>query len=186
MTTFFPFSVAASPTKTLSSRAPNSTWGYTRTASLARFNQPLEKATSASLAALEAANEGVKLLLAGNPQAALPLFLRQVELDPNLGGAYEGIGAANGALHHYDRMAASFTRAYQLRDRMTEKNRLNIELLYYSHVTGNLTKPTAFYFGLWNSFLAMYSFILICRRHCLSSASSNARPTQRMRRRGWG
>jgi tetratricopeptide (TPR) repeat protein len=37
-------------------------------------------------------------------------------------------------------MAASFTRAYQLRDRMTEKDRLNIELLYYSDVTGELDK----------------------------------------------
>jgi len=47
---------------------------------------------------------------------------------------------ANGALGHYDLMAASFTRAYQLRDRMTEKDRLNIELLYYSDVTGELDK----------------------------------------------
>jgi len=106
--------------------------------SLARFNQPLEKATSASLEALQTGNKGVKLFLAGDPQAALSLFQREVELDPNLAVTYEGIGAANGALGHYDLMVAAFTRAYQLRDRMTEKNRLNIELLYYSDVTGEL------------------------------------------------
>ena len=108
--------------------------------SLARFNQPLEKALSPSLEALQTGNEGVKLFLAGDPQAALPLFQREVELDPNLAVTYEGIGAANEALGHYDLMAASWTRAYQLRDRMTEKNRLNIELLYYNSVTGELDK----------------------------------------------
>jgi hypothetical protein len=42
--------------------------------SLARFNQPLEIATSASLEALQTGTEGRKLFQAGNPQAALPCF----------------------------------------------------------------------------------------------------------------
>jgi eukaryotic-like serine/threonine-protein kinase len=50
--------------------------------SLARFNQPLEIATSASLEALQAGTEGTKLFLAGNPQAALTLYQRGIELDP--------------------------------------------------------------------------------------------------------
>src|SRR6202162_3361487 len=108
--------------------------------SLARFNQPLEKATSASLEALQTGKEGTKLFLAGKPQAALPLYQRGIELDPDLALTYEGIGAANGALGHYDLMAASFTRAYQLRDRMTEKDRLNTDVLYYNGVTGELDK----------------------------------------------
>src|SRR5580658_7166407 len=108
--------------------------------SLARFNQPLEKATSASLEALQTGAQGTKLFLAGNPEAALPLYQRGIELDPDLALTYEGIGMANGVLNHYDLMAASVTRAYQLRDRMTEKDRLNAEYLYYSGVTGELEK----------------------------------------------
>jgi serine/threonine protein kinase/tetratricopeptide (TPR) repeat protein len=108
--------------------------------SLARFNQPLEKATSASLEALQIGTEGTKLLLAGNPQAALPLYQRGIELDPDLALTYEGIGAANDFLHHYDLMKASYTRAYQLRDRMTEKDRVNAAYLYYVKVTGELDK----------------------------------------------
>jgi eukaryotic-like serine/threonine-protein kinase len=108
--------------------------------SLARFNQPLEKATSASLEALQTGTEGTKLLLAGNPQAALPLYQRGIELDPDLALTYEGIGVANSELDHYDLAAASFTRAYQLRDRMTEKDRLNTHFLYYNNVTGELDK----------------------------------------------
>jgi DNA-binding winged helix-turn-helix (wHTH) protein/Flp pilus assembly protein TadD len=108
--------------------------------SLARFNQPLEKATSASLEALQTGAEGTKLFLAGDPAAALPLYQRGIELDPDLALTYEGIGAANHALRHYDLVAAPWTRAYQLRDRMTEKDRLNAEYLYYNSVTGELDK----------------------------------------------
>jgi DNA-binding winged helix-turn-helix (wHTH) protein len=108
--------------------------------SLARFNQPLEKATSASLEALQTGAEGTKLFLAGDPQAALSLYQRGIELDPDLALTYEGIGMANGFLGHYDLMAAAVTRAYQLRNRMTEKDRLNAEYLYYSGVTGELDK----------------------------------------------
>jgi eukaryotic-like serine/threonine-protein kinase len=108
--------------------------------SLARFNQPLEKATSASLEALQTGKEGTKLFLAGNPQAALPLYQRGIELDPDLALAYEAIGAANASLGHNDLMAASYSRAYQLRDRMTEKDRLNTDFLYYTNVTGELNK----------------------------------------------
>ena len=108
--------------------------------SLTRFNQPLEKATSASLEALQTGTQGTKLFLAGNPQAALPLYHRTIELDPELALTYEGIGAANEALGHYDLAVAAITRAYQLRDRMTEKDRLNAEYLYYDAVTGELDK----------------------------------------------
>jgi DNA-binding winged helix-turn-helix (wHTH) protein/Flp pilus assembly protein TadD len=108
--------------------------------SLARFNQPLEKATSASLVALQTGAEGTRLFLAGNPHAALPLYQRGIELDPDLALTYEGIGAANGVLGHYELMAAFYTRAYQLRGRMTEKDRLNIDYLYYNIVTGEVDK----------------------------------------------
>src|SRR5260370_35386885 len=59
--------------------------------SLARFNQPLEKATSASLEALQTGTEGTKLFLAGTPQAALPLYQMGSELAPDLALTYEGI-----------------------------------------------------------------------------------------------
>lgn len=108
--------------------------------SLVRFNQPLEIATSASPEALQESTEGWKLFLAGNPQAALPLLQRGVELDPDFAILYEEIGDANAALTRYDLMATEMMRAYQLRDRMTEKDRLNTDYLYYSHATGELDK----------------------------------------------
>jgi DNA-binding winged helix-turn-helix (wHTH) protein/Tfp pilus assembly protein PilF len=108
--------------------------------SLARFNQQLEKALSSSPEALQAAAQGGKRYLAGDVEGALKLYQRAVELDPNYGFIYGAIGTAHGALGHYDLEAASFARAYQLSGRMTEKNRLSVELIYYSNVTGELDK----------------------------------------------
>jgi len=111
--------------------------------SLARFNQPLEKALSASLEALQAGAEGTKLHYAGDVAGALKLYQRTIELDPNLALTYEGMGAAYYNLGNTELSEASFTRAYQLRDRLTEKDRLNAEIVYYSRVTGDWEKASS-------------------------------------------
>ena len=108
--------------------------------SLARFNQPLEKALSASLEALQAGAEGTKLHLAGDLAGAVKLYQRAVELDPNLALTYEGLGAAYSNFRNTELSDASFTRAYQLRDRLTEKDRLNAEANYYADVIGDWEK----------------------------------------------
>ena len=108
--------------------------------SLARFNQPLEKALSASLEALQAASQGGKLYLAGDAEGALKLFQRAVELDPNLALGYGRMGAAYLFLGNTELSEAAYTRAYQLRDRLTEKDRLGAEITYYSNVIGDWEK----------------------------------------------
>jgi eukaryotic-like serine/threonine-protein kinase len=108
--------------------------------SLARFNQPLEKATSTSLEALQTGAEGTKLFLAGHAEDALKLYQQAVELDPNLALMHGRLGAAYLFLGNTELSAASYTRAYQLRDRLTEKDRLNTEIAYYGRVTGDWEK----------------------------------------------
>jgi serine/threonine protein kinase/Flp pilus assembly protein TadD len=108
--------------------------------SLARFNQPLEKATSASLEALQTGAQGTKLFLAGKAEGALKLYQQAVELDPNLALMHGRMGAAYLFLGNTKLSAASYTRAYQLRDRLTEKDRLNSEIAYYGRVTGDWEK----------------------------------------------
>jgi serine/threonine protein kinase/tetratricopeptide (TPR) repeat protein len=109
-------------------------------ASLARFNQPLEKALSASLEALQAGAEGTKLHYAGDVAGALKLYQRAIELDPNLALTYEGMGVAYSFLGNTKLTEASYTRGYQLRDRLTEKDRLNTEINYYAGVIGDWEK----------------------------------------------
>ena len=108
--------------------------------SLARFNQPLEKAMSASLEALQMGVEANQLFLAGNTAGALKLNQQGVELDPNFAVMYWRMGAAYLFLGNTELSAASYTRAYQLRDRMTEKGRMGIEIDYFGWVTGDWEK----------------------------------------------
>lgn len=108
--------------------------------SLARFNQPLEKALSASLEALQVSTQGSKLYLAGDSEGALKLYQQAVELDPNLAVIHGRMGAAYLFAGNTELSAASYTRAYQLRDRLTEKDRLNTEIDYYGRVTGDWEK----------------------------------------------
>jgi eukaryotic-like serine/threonine-protein kinase len=108
--------------------------------SLARFNQPLGKALSPSLEALQAGAQGLKLSLAGDVEGGLKLYQRAVELDPNLALMYERMGATYLFLGNTELSEASYTRAYQLRDRLTEKDRLYAEITYYSYVIGDWEK----------------------------------------------
>jgi eukaryotic-like serine/threonine-protein kinase len=108
--------------------------------SLTRFNQPLETALSPSLEALQAAAQGHKLALAGDAEGGLKLFQRAIELDPNLALAHARMGAAYLFLGKTESSEASYTRAYQLRDRLTEKDRLGAEVTYYSNVIGDWEK----------------------------------------------
>ncbi len=108
--------------------------------SVARFNQPLEKALGSSLEALQAVTQGLKLALAGNSQGGLKLFQRAVELDPNLAVAYGRLGATYLFLGNTELSEAAYTRGYQLRDRLTEKGRLGAEINYYSTVIGDWEK----------------------------------------------
>jgi DNA-binding winged helix-turn-helix (wHTH) protein len=109
-------------------------------ASLARFNQPLEQALSPSLEALQAATQGGKLYLTGDAEGSLKLFQRAVELDPNFAVGYGRLGAASLFLGNAELSQASYTHAYQLRDRLTEKDRLHFEITYYSNVIGDWEK----------------------------------------------
>jgi tetratricopeptide (TPR) repeat protein len=108
--------------------------------SLARFNQPLEKATSGSVEALQTGAEGARLFLAGKAEGALKLYQQAVELDPNLALMHGRMGAASLFLGNTELSAASYTRAYQLRDRLTEKDRMSTEIDYYGRVTGDWEK----------------------------------------------
>jgi len=109
-------------------------------ASLARFNQPLDEALSPSIEALQVGTMGYKRHLAGDFKGAISYYQRAVELDPNLAPTYEGLGAAYHELGDESLTVSAITKAYQLRNRMTEASRLETEYLYYAWVTRDLDK----------------------------------------------
>jgi DNA-binding winged helix-turn-helix (wHTH) protein len=108
--------------------------------SLAEFDKPLEQATSQSPEAVQQLAVGYKRHLALDLQGAIQHYQRATELDPDFGLAYAALGAAQSALSEFSFAAAAEKKAYDLRTRMTEQTRFQVEDLYYDDVTGEQEK----------------------------------------------
>jgi eukaryotic-like serine/threonine-protein kinase len=121
-------------------------------ASLARFNKPLEEALSSSVEALQVGTLGYKRHIGGDFKGAISYYQRALELDPNLAPTYEGLGAAYRSSDESDLAVSAYTRAYELRARMTEPSRLQMEYLYYAWVTGEREKALSVLLQLVQTF----------------------------------
>jgi tetratricopeptide (TPR) repeat protein len=104
--------------------------------SLHQFDALLERTTS-SLEALQAYSLGYEEKKKGRFLQAIPLFRRAVELDPNFAYAYAELGVLCRDTRQ-PRLAADYaTKAYLLRDRTSEREKLHITSLYHDFVTGD-------------------------------------------------
>ncbi|MBV9343339.1 MAG: hypothetical protein JO159_20940 [Acidobacteria bacterium] len=109
-------------------------------ASVKKFDVPLEQETTPSLEALKAYGLGRKTEAEKGVGAALPFFERAVELDPEFASALEALGVMYINLGDTDRGNQYVTRAFNLRDRASERERLRISALYYQYVVGEFDK----------------------------------------------
>jgi eukaryotic-like serine/threonine-protein kinase len=114
-------------------------------ASVQRFDAPLQQETTSSLEALKADSLAQKAVDEKGPTAALPFFRRAIELDPNFASAIEGVGIMYSNLGQIDRANEYLTRAFNLRDRASEREKLHITSQYYQNVTGELDKAAETY-----------------------------------------
>ena len=89
-------------------------------ASVERHSAPLAEATTPSVEALKAYSTGMKVVLSSGNEAAIPFFRRAVEIDPKFAMAYAELGLSYSATGESVRSAESTTRAWQLRDRVSE------------------------------------------------------------------
>jgi serine/threonine protein kinase/Tfp pilus assembly protein PilF/TolB-like protein len=113
-------------------------------ASLRNFSRPLDEATSSSPEALQAFTQARKAQREG-PPAALPYLKHAVELDPNFAAAYAALGVTYHNLGEVSLAMQNMTTAYQLRNRLPDLQRLDIEAHYYADVTGELEKAIEVY-----------------------------------------
>jgi tetratricopeptide (TPR) repeat protein len=104
-----------------------------------KFDLPLE-ATTPSLEALKAFSEGHRTARRTGDAEAIPFYKRAIELDPNFAMAYSALGTSYFNLNQGDLAAENATKAYQLRDRVSELERYRISTTYYHTVTGELQK----------------------------------------------
>ncbi len=105
-----------------------------------KFDVPLEQATTSSLEALKALSLGKKASDEKGAAAGLPYDLRAIELDPNFAMAYRALGIDYTSLSELGRASEYFSKAFQLREHASEREKLTIEAEYYSYVTGELDK----------------------------------------------
>jgi eukaryotic-like serine/threonine-protein kinase len=111
-----------------------------------KFDTPLPQATTPSLEALQAYSLGQKAGVEKNDSAAaVHLFQQAIRLDPNFAMAYVHLGACYTNLGETSLAYASTKKAYELRDRVSEREKLNIEGRYYVDVRRNLEKVRQVY-----------------------------------------
>jgi len=107
--------------------------------SIQRFDAPLELTTS-SLEALKAYSLGFEQAGRGRLLEAIAFYKRATELDPNFASAYSGLAAQYGNTGQPKLAAENAERAFALRERVSELEKLRIAYLYYSLGTGEMEK----------------------------------------------
>jgi serine/threonine protein kinase/tetratricopeptide (TPR) repeat protein len=116
-------------------------------ASVQKFDVPVE-ATTPSLEVLKAYSMGITTGRTKGDAEAIPFMKRAIELDPNFAMAYTGIAVEYSNLGRADLAAANARKAYDLRDRVSERERYRISAFYFDKVTGEIEKATEAY-ELW-------------------------------------
>jgi serine/threonine protein kinase/tetratricopeptide (TPR) repeat protein len=116
--------------------------------SVQKFDVPLEQATTNSLEALKDYTLGRKTAHEKGDVEAIPFEKRAIDLDPNFAMAYNGLGVYYSNLNQPSLAADYLKKAFDLRDRVTEREKFHITSLYYDIVTGELEKANQSY-ELW-------------------------------------
>jgi eukaryotic-like serine/threonine-protein kinase len=116
--------------------------------SVQKYATPVEEATTPSLDALKVYSLGRKTQYARGDTAALPFYKRAAELDPNFARAYVSMSGAYSNLNEIERATENARKAYELRGKVSERERLSIEANYYLTATGELEKAEQTY-QLW-------------------------------------
>jgi eukaryotic-like serine/threonine-protein kinase len=105
-----------------------------------KYATPVQEATTSSLEALKAYSLGQKTALAKGFTAGRPFFQRAMDLDPNFALAYASMGATYFDLSEGGRGAEFIRKAYDLREKVSERERFMIEAVYYYYLTRELEK----------------------------------------------
>jgi serine/threonine protein kinase/Flp pilus assembly protein TadD len=109
--------------------------------SVQKYDTPLEQETTSSLDALHAMNLGMNsAVVLGDSVGAIPFYKRAVEIDPKFAMAYMYLGFMYGNIGEDRQSAANLTKAFELREHVSERERFMIEGAYYNNAAGDLDK----------------------------------------------
>jgi tetratricopeptide (TPR) repeat protein len=99
--------------------------------SVQRFDKPLAEASTSSLEALKAFSLGEAQRARGEELSSIPFYKRAIELDPNFALAYARLGAVYSNMSEPELSEQYQTKAFELRDRAGEREKLYIMGHYY-------------------------------------------------------
>ncbi|HEV8485212.1 MAG TPA: protein kinase [Blastocatellia bacterium] len=108
--------------------------------SIQRFDRPLEQATTSKLEAFQAYALGNGLAASARFMESIPVLERAVEIDPDFATAYSMLSVMHNVTGRPRRAAEYAEKAYALRDRVSEYEKLRITSRYHGFVNGDETK----------------------------------------------
>jgi tetratricopeptide (TPR) repeat protein/predicted Ser/Thr protein kinase len=109
-------------------------------ATVQKFDVPLSQATTSSLEALKAFSLGVGASLRKSTTQSIAYYQRAIQLDPNFAAAYRGLANDYASLAETSRASQYLGKAFELRARASEREKLAIAADYYRFVSGELYK----------------------------------------------
>jgi serine/threonine protein kinase/Tfp pilus assembly protein PilF len=118
-------------------------------ATVEKHSTPFAEATTLSLEALKAYSTAMKVVVSAGNSAAIPFLQHAVEIDPKFAMAYAQMGVSYSTIGESLLASESTTKAWLLRDRVSDRERFFIDFTYDRQVTGNLEKAYQT-LELWN------------------------------------
>ncbi|MGA2263251.1 MAG: serine/threonine-protein kinase [Acidobacteriota bacterium] len=106
--------------------------------SIKQFNAPLEQATTSSLEALQVFSVGNELSRKGDYFGAIGLYRQATELDPNFALAHERLSGMYYNTSQQQLMREAGRRGYDLKDRVSAREKLRIASWFFSRCIGNV------------------------------------------------
>ena len=111
-----------------------------------RRKHPLEQVTTASLEALNLYTQGLRAVNAGDDDHAVELFAAAIGQDSTFAMAWRKLGTVLGNnFEQRDRAVEALTKAYEYRDRLTDRERAYAASLYHMSVTGERERAISAY-----------------------------------------
>lgn len=114
-------------------------------ASVQRYDANIEQATTPSLEALKAYSQGVTTRRMQGDFESVPFFRRAIQIDPEFALAHARLGTVLANLGERTEAEKAATRAYELREKVSERERLYIEARYYTTVAHDDAKAIEVY-----------------------------------------